>query len=91
VRHEIEHSKPVEGSAVSKGAHLRQVEKTLGRKVHQRPACPEEMLYLWEWFCQVYNGTALTFTEIKHWSDLTHCNAQAWEASLLVELSRHTA
>tara|TARA_R110000765_G_scaffold44477_3_gene92166 strand:- start:135 stop:347 length:213 start_codon:yes stop_codon:yes gene_type:complete len=66
-----------------------QVWKVSGEKPKEladQPDCPEEFAYIWEWFWQI--SPNFNFTEIQSWSLLTRRDLRAWEAELLVSLSR---
>ncbi|WP_420830079.1 phage tail assembly chaperone [Pseudomonas marincola] len=48
--------------------------------------CPQELEYIWHWYWHI--PKPVTFTELSHWSQLTHRNLRAWEADLLASLQR---
>lgn len=49
---------------------------------------PEELVYLWAWFCDARTDGPLTFTELHHWSRLTQRRLLAWEVDVLRALDR---
>lgn len=57
---------------------------------------PYEILYLWQWFCELSNSRqyselgamALSFLEIKAWAELTHSEPTAQEISVLKQIDR---
>jgi hypothetical protein len=50
---------------------------------------PEELQYLWEWYLELRNVEgALTFTEIRNWTELTKQPLLAWEVDLLRAIDR---
>lgn len=52
------------------------------------PEPPEELLYLWEWFRDVFAGEPLTYLELQAWSNMTGRNLQGWEAELIKSIDR---
>jgi hypothetical protein len=51
---------------------------------------PKALYYIWEWFVQIYTGEPLTYREVLAWSTLTGSTLQAFEANLLIQLSRYS-
>ena len=78
------------GSKISTRAHLEQVWKSTGKKPQQLkdlPEPPRELIYLWEWYCEMAVGdSSLTFTEIRSWSELHGIALTINEVSLLRKL-----
>lgn len=67
------------------------LEKTTGtpdEKLIISRKLPEALLYLWDWFAEVYDGETLTFQEIKAWADLTNRQLTPQEAKTIRNLSR---
>ena len=52
------------------------------------PELPEDLAYVWGWWHELYAGVALTFSEIRNWSDVTGTPIAGWEADLLRSLDR---
>jgi hypothetical protein len=50
--------------------------------------CPESLAYIWLWFCEMFNGEHLPYTEIQAWSNLTKRSLSAFEVDLLRSLER---
>jgi hypothetical protein len=57
---------------------------------------PYEILYLWQWFCELSNSRQyseigampLSYSEIKAWAELTHSEPTAWEVDCLKQIDR---
>lgn len=49
---------------------------------------PDGLGYVLDWYTAICGPEALTWTEIRAWSELTHANITAWEAELLMSLDR---
>lgn len=79
--------------------HLQQVEKQLGRRPEElEPPCefPTLLNHVWVAFC-VLNGRRqtgisgvdpLTFTEIKHWKELTETPMKPKDIDLIIRLDQ---
>jgi hypothetical protein len=50
------------------------------------PTAPEELLYLWHWWREMFTGERLTYTEMKSFSDLTGANIQPGEVAIIRKL-----
>ncbi|WP_434801436.1 phage tail assembly chaperone [Spartinivicinus marinus] len=71
--------------------HLLHVYKVTGKKpkeLAEQPECPEALNYIWQWWLEVRGSDPLTFTELYHWSQLTHKHLRAWEVDLIRSLDR---
>ena len=82
---------PVKGSTRSLDIHLKQVEKTLGRKpkeLEERLECPLPFKYLWEYYLELKSDVALTYTEIKNWQELSLTEISHWEVRIIKTLDR---
>jgi len=97
--HEFWLSCPInKDSSLSRRDHLEHVEKTTGRRPLDLdgPDFPDLLSYIWAWFLELH-GTrqqgmggplAITFTEIKGWSELTQIEILPEEVELLKRLDK---
>jgi hypothetical protein len=88
---EFKLSLPVEGSKSS--TSLRRTleivhEKTgkMPQRLANLPEMPGELRYLWGYYNELQTGEALTFTEIRNWSELTCRNITSKEVLILKSL-----
>ena len=59
------------------------------------PEFPDDLAYLWGWFCEILSGVAsngfapaqLSWSELADWCALTGERIEAWEARALIRLS----
>ncbi|WP_257292216.1 hypothetical protein [Endozoicomonas sp. ONNA1] len=84
--------KPVKGTKTTLKANLEQVYKTTGvkpKKLSEQPEQPTELKYLVNWFYKLFSSTSgsISYTEIRHWSDLTQVKVRAWEVEVIQQLS----
>lgn len=66
-----------------------QVAKTKGedpQKYLKIPEVPAFIYYLWNWFLELRNGSAISYQEIKSWSELTGKNIQPYEVEIIKAL-----
>ena len=69
-----------------------------GRKCPEliQPEMPAQVKYLWRWFCEVSQGkqhngavsNAISWIELKAWSDLLVRNPNEWEISTIRAMDR---
>lgn len=52
------------------------------------PKCPEGLFYVWGWFCEMFTGEKLTFSEIQAWSNLTRRALSVYEVDLIKSIER---
>lgn len=50
------------------------------------PNCPEDLQYLWARYCDIKRGQAITWCEIKAWTDLTGIPLTGWEAETIMRI-----
>jgi hypothetical protein len=50
------------------------------------PERPDDVLYLWQWWREMFTGEKLTYSEIKAYSDISRRNIQASEAAVIRRL-----
>jgi hypothetical protein len=81
-----------EGSKVTRLAHLKQVEKTRGRKPKQledMPKLPEDGAHIWAIFSEVKTmGVDLTYAELSAYQEITGTPINAFESSVLRNIDR---
>lgn len=67
-----------------------QVQKTTGKKPKalEVPDPPQELMYLWEWFLQLFSGQPLTFSELHAWMQVTRTRVEPWEVEAIRSLER---
>lgn len=71
--------------------HWAQIEKTLGRRPKGAPdeiALNPDVAYLWSTFSTLFNGSPLTFTEIKAYTELMKIELKPFEVEALKRLDR---
>lgn len=88
---EIEFSLPPPGSETSTSTkeHLNAVWKATGKKpkpLAEQPPLPELFAHLWEYWLELNNTEALTFSEIEAWSRLTGRNIVGREALIIKQI-----
>ena len=65
-----------------------------GRKCPEliQPEIPKQVLYLWRWLSEAsqgkQNNSALSWIELKAWSDLLDRNPNEWEISTIRAMDR---
>lgn len=59
-----------------------------GRKPRklETPPIPEELAYLWGYYCAIKRGQPLTWQEVKAWSDMTGIPLRGWEAETIMRI-----
>lgn len=63
-----------------------QVWKTVGRKpkaLADVPDCPPELVYVWEWYLDLFTGSRLSYQEIHYWTQIKSLTLKAWEVEAL--------
>lgn len=67
-----------------------QVQKTTGVKPEQLnvPEPPQELLYLYDWFLELYSGHPLTFSELLSWTQMMRITVEPWEIDAIRSLER---
>ena len=50
------------------------------------PEVPEFIFYLWEWYLEISNGSAISYQELQAWSELTCKDIQPQEVEILKAL-----
>ena len=58
------------------------------RKELEGPPLPDEVAYLWQWFCDMVGGESLTHTEISAWSELNRIHLEPREVEVIRQLDR---
>lgn len=78
-------SLPPKGSDVSKEKHLHAVWKQTKVKPPELigPEEPEELMYLWDYYCEARGDSRLTYAEIESWSRLTFKKVNSTEVDAL--------
>jgi hypothetical protein len=78
-------------------SHLEAVFRQTGHmpeKLANIPEMPDELAYLWEWFCELdaargSNGfgiSSISHSEIRAWAELTRVSPEPWEIGVLRRL-----
>lgn len=65
--------------------------KATGRQPPQlaeAPQCPEELIYIWDWYKEIFTGDTLTFTEMQSWSQTMGIKLLSIEAEIIRRLDR---
>ena len=85
-------------SSTSRRANLEEVERQTGKRPPDLdgPEPPDILFYLWGWFCALHgqrgsNGfgpSAISFSEIAAWSQLTDTPLQPFDVETLIALDR---
>ena len=78
----------VEGA--TQKSHLLSAWKQTGVKPNElsEAECPESLSYLFEWFKELVGDKKMTFTEIRHWSDLTRKSIRPWEVDTIKAIDK---
>ena len=50
------------------------------------PDLPELLSHIWEWYLELRNGSAVSYREIKAWSDLNGIDIQPYEVGIIKAL-----
>lgn len=57
-------------------------------RLAEAPQCPEELIYIWDWYRDIFTGQTMTFNEIQSWSQLMGYELSAIEAEMIRKLDR---
>lgn len=82
-------NKVPEGSKTTLRTQLNQVWKTTGvqpKDLANAPKLPDELVYLWDAYVEVYTGIRLTYTEVKSWLQVTKRFLSPNEIHAIMEL-----
>lgn len=60
--------------------------KRVPQELLEAPECPDELIHLWVWFCQL--PLAVTYSEIKAWSELTGHSPNDQEVQTLMQATQ---
>lgn len=52
------------------------------------PEPPRELVYVWEWYNELWSPNPLTYTEIQAWAQVTRTRVTGWEVDLLRSIDR---
>ena len=88
-RRTFELSKKVKDSKITLRESLQKVAKQTGKdltKLLNLPEIETELLYIFDDYCMIKGSEPLTWTEIKHWSDLTGSNPNNFELECMMAL-----
>ena len=50
------------------------------------PDAPEELRYLWAYYCQIKRGQALTWQELQAWSQMVGIPLHGWESETIMRI-----
>jgi hypothetical protein len=78
-----------EGSKISRYETLKQVEKSTGKtppELINAPSLRAELTNLWDAYGSMVE---YTYTELKHYGELTGNQLDAWEVSAIIKLAKY--
>lgn len=68
--------------------HLERSTGQTQKELEQSRNRPKLLFYVWEWFCEVFQGEPLSFQELYAWSSLRNIPVDRNEVKLLRDLSK---
>jgi len=54
----------------------------------EAPDLPIGAAHIWRWYIELVNTTALSYTEIKAWSEMHSINIKSWELSAIMQIEK---
>lgn len=78
------------GSEQTNRQHFERIKKNTRRVVPELERSyrkPAVLYYLWEWFCDIYQGVPITYQELAAWSGMTGTKLHLFEIDLLKRLT----
>lgn len=58
------------------------------KALEEVPECPPDLLYVWEWYLDIFSGTRLSYQEIHYWTLAKNISPHSWEIDLLRSIDK---
>ena len=55
-------------------------------KLLDTPKAPDDLIYLWGYYCQIKRGQDVTWSELKAWSEMAGIRLKGWESETIMKI-----
>jgi hypothetical protein len=55
-------------------------------KLLDTPKAPDDLMYLWGYYCQIKRGQDVTWQELKAWSEMAGIRLKGWESEAIMKI-----